>query len=152
MSTGQVGRFIVSLCYALPLHLILSTPCLYNMGVQNASIQMPASAKSAPSVSTVAPKKPARKTRARKAPAAPRTRKAAATPQPEMIEVKLPEANQTPLKKRPMKVETVELKSIFKDYPRDGFALILLPVLLLEAMVKEILPVIGRVKVPTSFG
>ena len=111
---------------------------------------MPASAKSAPSVST-AKAKPARKTRARKAPAAPRTRKAA-TPQPEMIEVKLPEANKTPLKKRPMKVETVELKSIFKDYPRDGFAIILLPVLLLEAMVKEILPVIGRVKVPTSFG
>ena len=151
MSTGQGSRFFVSLCYGSPLHLILSSDPLYNMRVQNASIQMPASAKSA-TVSTSAPKKPARKTRARKAPAAPRTRKAAATPQPEMIEVKLPEANQTPLKKRPMKVETVELKSIFKDYPRDGFALILLPVLLLEAMVKEILPVIGRVKVPTSFG
>ena len=135
MSTGQGSRFFVSLCYALPLHLILSTPCLYNMGVQNASIQMPASAKSAPSVSTVAPKKPARKTRARKAPAAPRTRKAAATPQP-----------QTP------KVETVELKSILKDYPRDGFALILLPVLLLEAWAKEILPVLGKIKVPASFG
>ena len=134
MSTGQVGRFIVSLCYGSPLHLILSTPCLYNMGVQNASIQMPASAKSA-TVSTVAPKKPARKTRARKAPAAPRTRKAAATPQP-----------QTP------KVETVELKSILKDYPRDGFALILLPVLLLEAWAKEILPVLGKIKVPASFG
>ena len=112
---------------------------------------MPASAKSA-TVSTSAPKKPARKTRARKAPATPRTRKAAATPQPEMIEVKLPEANQTPLKKRPMKVETVELKSILKDYPRDGFALILLPVLLLEAWAKEILPVLGKIKVPASFG
>ena len=95
---------------------------------------MQASAKSA-TVSTSAPKKPARKTRARKATAAPRTRKAAATPQP-----------QTP------KVKMVELKSIFKDYPRDGFAIILLPVLLLEAMVKEILPVLGRIKVPTSFG
>ena len=109
------------------------------MRVQNASIQMPASAKSA-TVSTSAPKKPARKTRARKAnspvkPVAPRTRKAAATPQPQTPQVKM-----------------VELKSILKDYPRDGFALILLPVLLLEAMVKEILPVIGRVKVPTSFG
>ena len=133
MSTGQVGRFIVSLCYGSPLHLILSTPCLYNMGVQNASIQMPASAKSA-TVST-AKAKPARKTRARKATAAPRTRKAAATPQP-----------QTP------KVKMVELKSILKDYPRDGFAIVLLPVLLLEAMVKEILPVLGRIKVPTSFG
>ena len=112
---------------------------------------MPASAKSA-TVSTSAPKKPARKTRARKAPATPRTRKAAATPQPEMIEVKLPEANKTPLKKRPMRVETVELKSILKDYPRDGFALILLPVLLLEAWAKEILPVLGKIKVPASFG
>ena len=46
----------------------------------------------------------------------------------------------------------VELKSILKDYPRDGFALILLPVLLLEAMVKEILPTLGKVKVPASFG
>ena len=95
---------------------------------------MPASAKSA-TVSTSAPKKPARKTRARKAPATPLTRKAAATPQP-----------QTP------KVETVELKSILKDYPRDGFALILLPVLLLEAWAKEILPVLGKIKVPASFG
>ena len=95
---------------------------------------MPASAKSA-TVSTSAPKKPARKTRARKAPATPRSRKAAATPQP-----------QTP------KVETVELKSILKDYPRDGFALILLPVLLLEAWAKEILPVLGKIKVPASFG
>ena len=117
----------------------MGSDLMYNKGVQNASIQMPASAKSA-TVSTVAPKKPARKTRARKAnspvkPVAPRTRKAAATPQP-----------QTP------KVKMVELKSILKDYPRDGFALILLPVLLLEAMVKEILPVLGRIKVPASFG
>ena len=128
---------------------------MYNMRVPNASIQMPASAKSAPSVST-AKAKPARKTRARKAnspvkPVAPRTRKAA-TPQPEMIEVKLPEANKTPLKSRPMKVETVELKSILKDYPRDGFALALLPVLLLEALAKEILPVLGQIKVPVRFG
>ena len=124
------------------------------MGVQTPASKMPASAKSA-TVST-AKAKPARKTRARKAnspvkPVAPRTRKAA-TPQPEMIEVKLPEANKTPLKKRPMRVETVELKSILKDYPRDGLALILLPVLLLEAWVKEILPVLGQIKVPVRFG
>lgn len=132
----------------------MGSDLMYNMGVPNASIQMPASAKSA-TVST-AKAKPARKTRARKAnspvkPVAPRTRKAA-TPQPEMIEVKLPEANKTPLKKRPMRVETVELKSILKDYPRDGFALALLPVLLLEALAKEILPVLGQIKVPVRFG
>ena len=94
---------------------------------------MPASTAS---VKTPAKKAPVRRKRAAaKKPVAPRTRKAAATPQP-----------QTP------QVKTVELKSILKDYPRDGFALILLPVLLLEAMVKEILPILGKVKVPASFG
>jgi hypothetical protein len=92
---------------------------------------MPASA----TVKTPAKKAPVRRKRATaKKPVAPRTRKAAANPTP------------TP------KVEKVELKSILKDYPRDGFALILLPILLLEAAAKEILPVLGKVKVPASFG
>ena len=91
-------------------------------------------------VKTPAKKAPVRRKRA----AATKSRKAAATPQP--IVVDLPKANTTPLKKRPMQVEAVELKSL-KDYPRDGLALILLPVLYLEALVKAILPVIGRVKV-----
>ena len=87
-------------------------------------------------VKTAAKKAPVRRKRAAaKKPVAPRTRKAAATPQPQTPQVKM-----------------VELKSILKDYPRDGFALILLPVLLLEAMVKEILPTLGKVKVPASFG
>ena len=94
---------------------------------------MPASTAS---VKTPAKKAPVRRKRAAaKKPVAPRTRKAAATPQPQTPQVKM-----------------VELKSILKDYPRDGFALILLPVLLLEAMVKEILPILGKVKVPASFG
>ena len=103
---------------------------------------MPASAKSA-TVST-AKAKPARKTRARKAPATPRTRKAAANPQPEMIEVKLPEANKTPLKKRPMQsVESSNpTKSIFdfKDLTElRGLDFVVLPLIFLEAFTVNIL-------------
>jgi len=90
---------------------------------------MPASTAS---VKTPAKKAPVRRKRA----TATKTRKAAATPTPKV---------ETPKVETP-KVAKVELKSL-KDYPRDGFALILLPVLYLEAMVKEILPVLGRVKV-----
>ena len=40
------------------------------------------------------------------------------------------------------KTETKTIKkSLLKDYPRDGFALFLLPLLLLEAGVKELLKV-----------
>ena len=64
----------------------------------------------------------------------------------DMIEVKLPEG--TNLKKRPMNVETaskdtLNLEKLFKDYPRDGFALALLPLLLLEALTKEGLKLAG---------
>ena len=41
------------------------------------------------------------------------------------------------------KVETKQVKSLLKDYPRDGFSLILLPLLLLEAGVKEGLKLAG---------
>ena len=41
------------------------------------------------------------------------------------------------------KVETKNVKSLLKDYPRDGFSLILLPLLLLEAGVKEGLKLAG---------
>jgi len=101
-----------------------------------------------PSSATVSksPAKPARKTRARKAPAKPRTRKAApkvnptsATPLPVVI---TPDA---PSVKESYKFGKVELKSL-KDYPRDGLALILLPVFYLEALVKELLPLVGKLK------
>ena len=60
----------------------------------------------------------------------------------DMIEVKLPEG--TNLKKRPMKVEAVSnTKSLLNDYPRDIFALFLLPLFLLEAGTKEILKQTG---------
>ena len=64
----------------------------------------------------------------------------------DMIEIKLPEG--TNLKKRPMNVETaskdtLNLEKLFKDYPRDGFALALLPLLLLEALTKEGLKLAG---------
>ena len=41
------------------------------------------------------------------------------------------------------KVETKNVKSLLKDYPRDGFSLILLPLLLLEAGTKEGLRLAG---------
>ena len=41
------------------------------------------------------------------------------------------------------KVETKQVKSLLTDYPRDGFSLILLPLLLLEAGVKEGLKLAG---------
>ena len=91
------------------------------------------------SKSTSAPK--ARKPRARKA-ATPkaRTRKVAptkptsATPLPVVITPDAPSVKEAYAK--------IELKSL-KDYPRDGFALELLPLLLLEALTKEGLKVAG---------
>ena len=50
---------------------------------------------------------------------------------------KVTEVTETP------KVETKQVKSLLKDYPRDGFSLILLPLLLLEAGVKEGLKLAG---------
>ena len=41
------------------------------------------------------------------------------------------------------KVETKNVKSLLHDYPRDGFSLILLPLLLLEAGTKEGLRLAG---------
>jgi hypothetical protein len=41
------------------------------------------------------------------------------------------------------KVEAKNVKSLLNDYPRDGFSLILLPLLLLEAGVKEGLKLAG---------
>ena len=37
----------------------------------------------------------------------------------------------------------LDLQKLFKDYPRDGFALALLPLLLLEALTKEALKLAG---------
>ena len=50
---------------------------------------------------------------------------------------KVTEVTETP------KVETKKVKSLLNDYPRDGFSLILLPLLLLEAGVKEGLKLAG---------
>jgi len=41
------------------------------------------------------------------------------------------------------KVETKNVKSLLKDYPRDGFSLAILPLLYLEAGVKEGLRLAG---------
>jgi len=110
-----------------------------------------------PTASTVAKStsvKPARKTRTRKAstpakPRSPRTRKAAptkvnptsATPLPVVITPDAPSVKAAYAK--------IELKSL-KDYPRDGLSLILLPVFYLEALVKELLPLIGQIKTPSN--
>ena len=47
------------------------------------------------------------------------------------------EVTPTPVK------DTLNLQKLFKDYPRDGFALALLPLLLLEALTKEGLKLAG---------
>ena len=41
------------------------------------------------------------------------------------------------------KVETKNVKSLLNDYPRDGFSLIILPLLYLEALTKEGLKLAG---------
>ena len=50
---------------------------------------------------------------------------------------KVTEVTETPQNK------DLELQKLFKDYPRDGFALALLPLLLLEALTKEGLKLAG---------
>tara|TARA_Y100001973_G_C5005126_1_gene235598 strand:+ start:310 stop:618 length:309 start_codon:yes stop_codon:yes gene_type:complete len=69
-----------------------------------------------------------------------RSRKVAMTetPKAETLNINVPEV---------AKVETKTItKSLLKDYPRDGFALFLLPLLLLEAGVKEVLKLAGTLK------
>ena len=51
--------------------------------------------------------------------------------------IKVTEVTTTPVK------DTLNLEKLFKDYPRDGFALALLPLLLLEALTKEGLKLAG---------
>ena len=51
--------------------------------------------------------------------------------------IKVTEVTPTPAK------DTLNLEKLFKDYPRDGFALALLPLLLLEALTKEGLKLAG---------
>ena len=51
--------------------------------------------------------------------------------------IKVTEVTPTPVK------DTLNLEKLFKDYPRDGFALALLPLLLLEAFTKEGLKLAG---------
>ena len=51
--------------------------------------------------------------------------------------IKVTEVTSTPVK------DTLNLEKLFKDYPRDGFALALLPLLLLEALTKEGLKLAG---------
>ena len=51
--------------------------------------------------------------------------------------IEVAEVTPTPVK------DTLNLEKLFKDYPRDGFALALLPLLLLEALTKEGLKLAG---------
>ena len=51
--------------------------------------------------------------------------------------IKVTEVTPTPVK------DTLNLEKLLKDYPRDGFALALLPLLLLEALTKEGLKLAG---------
>ena len=51
--------------------------------------------------------------------------------------IEVTEVTTTPVK------DTLNLEKLFKDYPRNGFALALLPILLLEAFTKEGLKLAG---------
>ncbi len=51
--------------------------------------------------------------------------------------IKVTEVTPTPVK------DTLNLEKLLKDYPREGFALALLPLLLLEAFTKEGLKLAG---------
>ena len=51
--------------------------------------------------------------------------------------IKVTEVTPTPVK------DTLNLEKLLKDYPRNGFALALLPLLLLEALTKEGLKLAG---------
>ena len=58
-----------------------------------------------------------------------RTKKVAVTEVKQVPQIETPKTQ----------VESPKLKSILKDYPTDGLSLILLPLLLLEAGVKELI-------------
>jgi len=58
-----------------------------------------------------------------------------------VTQIKVNKVTETPTETP--KVETKKVKSLLNDYPRDGFSLILLPLLLLEAGVKEGLKLAG---------
>ena len=63
------------------------------------------------------------------------------TPKAETLTLNVPEKAKVETPKTP-----IFKKSLFNDYPRDGFALFLLPVLLLEAGTKELLKLAGTLK------
>ena len=124
--------------------MVLSTNTPYNRGVVNHKAFMPVKSATAPATprkrrtrktSTTASKSPATK-RVNKT----RTPKVAMTetPKAETLTLNVPEK---------AKVEAKSVtKSLLKDYPRDGFALFLLPLLLLEAGTKELLKLAGTLK------
>ena len=127
------------------LHLTFSSIIiLYYRGVVNHKAFMPVKSATAPATprkrrtrktSTTATKSPATK-RVNKT----TSRKVAMTETPKVETLNL---NVTPQAKTETK--TIK-KSLLKDYPRDGFALFLLPLLLLEAGVKELLKVAETLK------
>jgi len=86
-------------------------------------------------VKTPAKKAPVRRKRA----AATKSRKAAATPTPQPIVIKLPEANTEPLTRRPMQHEAKELKAWKDLLSLRGIEIVVLPLIFLEAWTIQIL-------------
>ena len=123
----------------------MSTHIPYNRGVVNQNAFMPV--KSTASTTATPRKRRTRKTSttASKSPATKRVNKTRTpkvamteTPKAETLTLNVPEK---------AKVEAKSVtKSLLKDYPRDGFALFLLPLLLLEAGTKELLKLTGTIK------
>ena len=123
----------------------MSTHIPYNKGVVNQKAFMPV--KSTASATATPRKRRTRKTSttATKSPATKRVNKTRTpkvamteTPKAETLTLNVPEK---------AKVEAKSVtKSLLKDYPRDGFALFLLPLLLLEVGTKELLKLTGTLK------
>ena len=86
-----------------------------------------------------------RKTRTRKA-STPR-KKVSTTPRKSASKINTsPAQSKVDDVKEEAKVKVKSVKSLLKDYPRDGFSLIILPLLYLEAGVKELLKATGTIK------
>ena len=124
--------------------MVLSTNTPYNRGVVNHKAFMPVKSASA----TATPRKRRTRKTSTTAPKSPATKRVNKTRTPKVAMTETPKAETLTLNvPEKAKVEAKSVtKSLLKDYPRDGFALFLLPLLLLEAGTKELLKLAGTLK------
>ena len=123
----------------------MSTHIPYNKGVVNQNAFMPVKSTAS---ATVTPRKRRTRKTSTTATKSPATKRVNKTRTPKVAMTETPKAETLTLNvPEKAKVETKSVtKSLLKDYPRDGFALFLLPLLLLEAGTKELLKLAGTLK------